>query len=65
MAITQGVCPPPPAQEDHAPLGHAGTMQNILFCMVPFMACKLFRYSLGFWRATVDEDGQYCFAVVL
>lgn len=26
----------------HAPLGHADAMQIILFCMAPFLACKLF-----------------------
>ena len=36
-------------------LSHAGAMQIISFCMAPFLACKLFRHLLGFWRARRDS----------
>jgi len=44
---------------------HADAMQIFSFCMAPFAIPNLCCDFFALWRATVDEDGQYSFAVPL
>ena len=49
----------------HTPLGEAVSPTEILVWGRFGPINKLIVYQYVIWRATVDEDGHYCFAVAL